>query len=121
MKIRLVDNEKIYFADAQMIKGVLWVHYDGKTFIYESETQKRKARVKSSQTATGTLTSPMPGKITKIHKQEGDAVKAGEAILVMEAMKMEYTLKADISGVLGKVDCKVGEQVALGKKLVVII
>ena len=62
----------------------------------------------------------MPGKITKVFKQMGDQVKAGDAMIVMEAMKMEYTLKADVDGSIQKIDCQVGDQVALGKILLVI-
>jgi biotin carboxyl carrier protein len=60
----------------------------------------------------------MPGKVTKILLTPGSAVEVGQAVLVMEAMKMEYTLKAEIAGEVESVNCAVGEQVALGKALV---
>ena len=59
----------------------------------------------------------MPGKITKILKVQGEIVAAGDVILVMEAMKMEYTLKAERAGVVSGLTCSLGEQVSLGKKL----
>jgi acetyl/propionyl-CoA carboxylase alpha subunit len=117
MKIQVTFENSTFDAEAQNIRGVLWVHVQGRTFIYESESQKKRARSKSAAGATGLITSPMPGKVTKILKVVGDIVSTGDAILVMEAMKMEYTLKADINGKLKILNCKVGEQVALGKKL----
>jgi biotin carboxyl carrier protein len=117
MKIQVPFENTTFEAEAQNIKGVLWVHVQGRTFIFESDAQKKRSRSKAGAGATGLIASPMPGKITKILKSVGDVIRAGDAILVMEAMKMEYTLKADISGLLKSLDCKVGEQVALGKKL----
>ncbi len=64
------------------------------------------------------MISPMPGKITKILLSEGSDVQIGQAVLVMEAMKMEYTLKAEVAGTVEGIHCAVGEQVALGKALV---
>lgn len=46
--------------------------------------------------------SPMPGRIVAVHVAEGDAVETGQALLVLEGMKMEYTLKAAIDGTVEK-------------------
>ncbi len=117
MKIQFPFEHLTAEVQAQNIKGTLWLHVNGRTFVYESEAQKKRQRSKSGGASTGLINSPMPGKITKIFKKLGDEVKAGEAILVMEAMKMEYTLKADVAGSLKSLDCQLGDQVALGKKL----
>jgi len=42
----------------------------------------------------------------------------GQVVLVMEAMKMEYTLKSEIDGKIQKIHAKVGDQVSLGQKLI---
>ena len=60
----------------------------------------------------------MPGKVTKILKTSGDSVRRGDVILVMEAMKMEYTLKAESDSKISSIACAVGEQVTLGQTLV---
>lgn len=101
---------------AQMIKGTLWVHFEGRTFSVD-DNPGRAARKKSGKASSDQLVAPMPGKITKILLKEGDAVKAGQAVLMMEAMKMEYTLKADMDGAIESLQCQVGEQVILGKVL----
>lgn len=116
MKVEFKDQEKTYLAEAQLIKGQLWVHFKGKTFLYESEQQKKRKK-KTKGGGDGIILAPMPGKITKMFRSKDVEVKPGDAILVMEAMKMEYTLKADIAGKLIAIDCTVGEQVALGKQL----
>lgn len=104
-------------AQAQIIKGVLWVHHNGRTFTMDAGSG-RKSRKKAAGGSSDQIMAPMPGKVTKILLNQGALVEAGQAVLVMEAMKMEYTLKAEIAGTIDSVQCSVGEQVALGKALV---
>ncbi len=67
-----------------------------------------------------TLTAPMQGTIVKVLHAEGDKVKAGEAILVLEAMKMENQIVCHIDGVVKEIKVKAGQTVALGSELAVI-
>jgi biotin carboxyl carrier protein len=64
------------------------------------------------------MSSPMPGKILKVLVSEGDEVSAGQGLLVMEAMKMEHTIKAAFEGVVTKVHFKEGDLVGGGVDLV---
>lgn len=64
--------------------------------------EARTVRTNKQKTHSGDMLSPMPGKILKINIKEGQAFKAGEALVVMEAMKMEHTIKASLDGVLTK-------------------
>lgn len=104
-------------AHAQLIKGTLWVHHAGRTFTMETGTG-RKSRKKGAAGSSDQIIAPMPGKVTKILLQPGAEVVAGQAVMVMEAMKMEYTLKAEIAGTVDSLHCAVGDQVVLGKSLV---
>lgn len=101
---------------SQMIRGVLWVHHNGRTFSVDADGGK-KSRKKSGGAASDQIAAPMPGKITKLLVSVGDAVKPGQAVLMMEAMKMEYTLKAEAAGSIESLNCQVGDQVILGKVL----
>jgi 3-methylcrotonyl-CoA carboxylase alpha subunit len=66
----------------------------------------------------GTLTAPMPGKLVALLAKAGDAVKAGQPLAVMEAMKMEHTLNAPRDGVIGQLLYAVGDPVAEGAELI---
>ena len=66
----------------------------------------------------GSLAAPMPGKIIAIEVLVGDKVKRGQALLVMEAMKMEHTIVAGVDGVVESIYFGVGEQVAEGAVLI---
>jgi 3-methylcrotonyl-CoA carboxylase alpha subunit len=68
--------------------------------------------------AEGRLTAPMPGKVIALSVKAGDAVKRGQAVAVMEAMKMEHTLHAPRDGVVGELLCAVGDQVGEGAELI---
>jgi len=69
------------------------------------------------QSISGSLNSPMPGKIFKVVKNVGDEVKKGDTILILEAMKMEHSIRADKDGVVKKIHFQVGELVQGGAVL----
>jgi 3-methylcrotonyl-CoA carboxylase alpha subunit len=69
------------------------------------------------QEAAGQLTAPMPGKVLSFAVKVGDAVKSGQAVAVMEAMKMEHTLHAPADGVVTELLYAPGDQVTDGAEL----
>jgi 3-methylcrotonyl-CoA carboxylase alpha subunit len=75
----------------------------------------------SARTSDGTLRSPMPGRVVKLLVSEGDAVVAGQMILVLEAMKMEHTIVAPFAGVVADLGVTSGDQVAESIALVRIL
>lgn len=64
------------------------------------------------------LPAPLPGLVLEVHVKEGDAVKAGQALLVMEAMKMENQIQAPFDGKVKKVFVQKGANISEGDKLV---
>ena len=74
----------------------------------------RRAGVGGGQTAN----SPMPGQVLRVLVAEGQRVKLGDALIALEAMKMEQTIKATMDGVVGAILVKPGDIVAPGQKLV---
>ena len=63
----------------------------------------------------------MPGRIVSVLVAPGDHVEAGQALLVMEAMKMEQTLRAPFKGRVETVHYKVGDAVREGAELVSLV
>ena len=63
------------------------------------------------------VSAPMPGKILAVKAKEGDRVKAGDVLLVLEAMKMENDIVAPQDGVVASINVKVGDSVESGAKL----
>ncbi|MFL6635476.1 MAG: acetyl/propionyl/methylcrotonyl-CoA carboxylase subunit alpha [Massilia sp.] len=69
------------------------------------------------ETADGRLTAPMPGKVVAVIASNGQLVKKGEPLVIMEAMKMEHTIAAPSDGLVEEVLYQVGDQVADGAPL----
>ena len=65
-----------------------------------------------------TVEAPMPGKILNIKVSEGQAVKFGEVVVIMEAMKMENEIVAPADGTVSKILVKAGDSVDTGAALV---
>ncbi len=63
------------------------------------------------------VTAPMPGKILAIKAEAGKAVKKGEAVLVLEAMKMENEIVAPQDGTIASINTSVGASVEAGEVL----
>jgi 3-methylcrotonyl-CoA carboxylase alpha subunit len=69
------------------------------------------------EAAGGRLTAPMPGKVVAVMASNGQEVKKGQPLVIMEAMKMEHTISAPSDGVVEEVLYQVGDQVADGAPL----
>jgi biotin carboxyl carrier protein len=64
------------------------------------------------------MVAPMPGKILEVLVEQGQAVASGDLLLVMEAMKMEHRIVANVDGVIAMMNLKEGDQVQQGDILV---
>jgi 3-methylcrotonyl-CoA carboxylase alpha subunit len=84
---------------------------------YTLSEEREGARPAQRQDAPG-LEAPMPGRVTAVKVEPGRAVRRGEELLVVEAMKMENALRAPRDGVVRAVHVTVGEMVAPGRVLV---
>ncbi|MEO7964261.1 MAG: biotin/lipoyl-containing protein [Gemmatimonadaceae bacterium] len=99
----------------------LWM--DG--YRYEAEALDERMRTirdltNATAQASGPrpLTAPMPGLIVRVQVQVGDEVQAGDAMVVMEAMKMENELRATSAGTVSKIHVTAGTAVEKGALLV---
>ncbi len=95
----------------------------GLRFYVTSESERMRALEaalgkKAGAGGDGVVTSPMPGRVLKVLVSEGDDVAMGQALIVVEAMKMENELLADRAGVVKKVFVTPGQTVEGGAKLI---
>ncbi len=70
--------------------------------------------------ASGSLLAPMPGTVVDVAVAQGDRVGAGDTLLVLEAMKMQHTIRATSDAVVGELRARVGQQVEAGAVLAVL-
>ncbi len=106
---------------AMKYQNRLWFHLNGETHVVDLAQQSRRAGGDKGKAHPGVIAAPMPGKVTKVTVKKDDTVTKGQALVVMEAMKMEYTLEADRDGKIQEVNAQVGAQVNLGEVLVRVV
>ncbi len=84
------------------------------------EMQKKLLSImgEGAGTATGEVSTAMPGQVVKVLVKEGQMVKQGEPLVILEAMKMENEFKATVDGIVKAIKVKEGETVEANSVLV---
>ncbi len=96
--------------------GRITVIADGETYVWDSPDPL--APPDTAAAGADRVLSPIPGRIAAVLVSAGDAVARGQALVVLEAMKMELTLSAAVPGIVAAVRCAVGDMVDEGRELV---
>ena len=91
----------------------LWSDDTHREFLIEDP----RTREFSASASSGGLTTPLPGVVSAVAVQEGQAVAAGEVLMVIEAMKMEHTITAPYDGVVHTIHFARGDRVPEGSEL----
>lgn len=84
----------------------------------ETTPSQLKTSAPSAPKGTGFVKSPLPGVILDVYIKEGDQVKVGQKLILLEAMKMENNINADKEGIVKSVKVKKGDSVLEGDVLV---
>ncbi|MGW0521274.1 ATP-binding protein [Crossiella sp. NPDC003009] len=86
-----------------------------------TETEKlAAARHEAPGGRGGPVTSPMPGTVLVVKVAQGEAVTAGQPLIIVEAMKMEHTITAPVDGLVSELRVRPGQQVGLDQALAVV-
>jgi 3-methylcrotonyl-CoA carboxylase alpha subunit len=115
-KLRIDWNEEIHnIFISESKKGHYQITYRGAGYLFNRPDILRKVDFhtgnEESTISNGAIFSPMPGRIIKINKKNGDKVMKGEVLIVVESMKMENNILATINGNIENIEVKVGEMV----------
>jgi biotin carboxyl carrier protein len=120
----LLSGEKSYTVGVSRQGGKFRVVYRGETvdltLIDEKKMRRGGGAGAVQAVASGEVTSPMPGRVVKIHVSVEQQIKTGDGLVVVEAMKMENEFKSPKDGVVKAIKVKVGDSVEGGAVLVVI-
>jgi biotin carboxyl carrier protein len=93
-----------------------WVGCEGAAAAVDVQPESQARAVRRA--APGALAAPMPGTVISVDVAVGQAVRAGELLLTLEAMKMELPIRAPRDGVVSAIRCAPGELVQPGPPLV---
>jgi biotin carboxyl carrier protein len=113
-RLRLVTADgKVAFAEITASGMRRFVRLERMDFVLEATAARGRRR-----TGGGSLEAPMPGVVTRVMVAEGDAVKQGQPLVALEAMKMEHVIRAPHDGRVTRVAARAGEMVQGGVALV---
>lgn len=93
-----------------------WVFIDGRTYVIERDNRDASLRVHATDDQLA-LSAPMPATVMALKVAPGQAVMAGDLLVLLEAMKMEVPIKAPRAGRVRSVRCREGELVQPGVPL----
>jgi len=125
-QFHILQNNKSYRAELVKIdrttKTVL-LKINNKTISVEVKDQmdlllEKMGMANGSSSKVNNIKAPMPGLVIDLKIKAGDAVKAGDPLLVLEAMKMENILKSPTDAVVKNVNVKKGDSVEKGQVLI---
>ena len=117
----LVEKSTVVEVNGKRFDVKVWVPPVGGAAPTAQKTRSAsRSASQSAGAASGTITAPMQGTVIKVLVSEGQTVAQGDAVLVLEAMKMENQIQADKSGKVSKINCKAGDTVGSGDVLLVI-
>lgn len=124
-KYRITLEGKTYEMEVDLVEESAVVQPMQKKEYKEFKTGSKDTNVnvldpsaqKQTVSDTGAVVAPMPGTVIRIEKSEGELVKAGDLVLILEAMKMENEIFSPKDGTIKKMNCEVGGTVAGGEVL----
>jgi propionyl-CoA carboxylase alpha chain/3-methylcrotonyl-CoA carboxylase alpha subunit len=102
LSTRLIDDQVVVFEDGAVHAFISW----------------RSHRGDSAQASDGAMLSPMPGRMVAVMVEAGQVVTRGQALVTLEAMKMEHVLTAPFDGTVEHLSVALGDQVSEGVVLV---
>ena len=112
---------KIKIGD-RLIKSIITEGEKEKYVFVDGEVFKVKpvelTGMKKTKKKRGDLSSPISGKVVSVKVKNGDAVKKGDVLMVIEAMKMEYLIRAPFDSKVNKVNFKENDQIEIGQETV---
>ena len=106
-------------------EGTSWsATVEGQTFEIEipdaAPVAKKKRSGSGKKKKSGTVSANIPGKVVTVEVKAGDEVVEGQAILILEAMKMQNEIQAPVSGTVTSVNCEEGQAIEANIPLVII-
>jgi 3-methylcrotonyl-CoA carboxylase alpha subunit len=112
-----VHENILFYGDKKIpfwkISGKISFIFEGETYNLELVQEKNEQLQSEHQ-----LKAPLTGKVSLIEVQEGDHIKKGQPLIILEAMKMEHLISAPQSGIIKQINYRVGDVVHEGSQLI---
>ena len=112
----LVQGPTTALAWTAVVGDTRWVFVDGEVFTFD--VARAAANRRKPPTHHAALTAPMPATVRTLLVNGGDEVRAGDVLIVLEAMKMELPVRAPADGRVAEINCREGDLVQPGVTLI---
>lgn len=119
-KFNITVNGNAYEVEIEEVKAAAPVAAAPKAAPAAAPAPKAAAAAAAPAAGDNTVTAPMPGKIVKLVASVGQAVNAGDVLLILEAMKMQNEITAPAAGTVKSFAVNAGDSVKPGQTMVVI-
>ena len=117
---RLVERRTTVEVNGKRFDVKMWVPEIANGGLGKAKKSSRTGGSAGSASGSGDVVAPMQGTIIKVIATVGQSVKVGDAVVVLEAMKMENQITAEKDGTVSKIHVKAGDIVGAGDVLVII-
>jgi biotin carboxyl carrier protein len=111
-------NGTVYSVEFEAERKVSKTPTLTRTPVYTTGADRPKTTASPTENKGKTVKAPLPGVILELHVREGDTVKAGDVLLIMEAMKMENNILAEVDGHAKTIKVNEGDNVLEGDLLI---
>ena len=115
--IDMIFDGKRHYSRVTVSKNNILVHMPFGDVMLEL---KPRFKMPGTEVTVGGLIAPMPGKVIDVKVKKGKKVKAGDTLVILEAMKMEHSIKASEDGTVSELLISVNDQVENGALLMVV-
>ena len=115
--IDMIFDGKRHYSKVTVSKNNILVHMPFGDVMLEL---KPRFKMPGTEVTIGGLIAPMPGKVIDVKVKKGKKVKAGDTLVILEAMKMEHSIKASEDGTVSELLISVNDQVENGALLMVV-
>jgi acetyl/propionyl-CoA carboxylase alpha subunit len=118
--ISLLLDGRSHTVQVARSEGGMTVDLEGQHFVILTGSRDDDSAVAAGAGggSGGTIKAPMPGNVVKVMVEEGDEVKSGQSIVVVEAMKMENEVRSGVDGTVKKVNVAAGDSVGTSEVMV---
>jgi 3-methylcrotonyl-CoA carboxylase alpha subunit len=117
-----LENDQVQYEVNGQWRSARVVKHDNRLWVYdadgESQLQFKVNDYNQQDEQQGSLKAPMNGTIIQVDAATGQTVKAGDTLMIMEAMKMEHAIKAPEDGTIKEISFGIGDLVAEGAMLI---
>jgi biotin carboxyl carrier protein len=119
-KFLIKVNSQQYEVELEEIKGSSTPKPTNGTAVKQPSTNGSSSAPAPAAQGGNSISAPMPGSILKVNVKAGEAVKRGQVLLVLEAMKMENEITAPADGKVSAVKVEAGQVISAGDTLIVL-